>query len=354
MACNSDEENPKAITVADSRQLAQTVFADETEGADGVSITTTGAWTSSIGETALRAVALRAAAPTWISISPDRGDKAGNYTIQITLVPNLSGVDRTAVITISCEGTEITVTVSQKGTKEDGTVPETENPVLSGKVKTINGDKVLYDENGAVIGIHTKVYNSNTGTETEQDLMFDGGGYTVKTESNGNLIYIDIARSNSYYYDQRYDYSFSAGKIQKIRYFQNKSSEYYREANFTWDASENISLIRGDQIGVTRVGELFTTFEYSDAEYTKGNFDVTFYLAAQEYHTGTMYAFFDSHIGKRTKNLISKRVQDDEDGDKYDLTENYTYEFDADGYITAVIVTGDRGRIGNMVLEYYK
>jgi hypothetical protein len=38
-------------------------------------------------------------------------------------VPNTTGADRTAVIAILCEGTEITITVTQRATKEDGTEP---------------------------------------------------------------------------------------------------------------------------------------------------------------------------------------------------------------------------------------
>ena len=65
------------IKVPDTRQLEQTVSADDTQSARGVTFTTEGAWTSTIAET-------RAEAPAWISISPDRGDAAGSYTLKIT------------------------------------------------------------------------------------------------------------------------------------------------------------------------------------------------------------------------------------------------------------------------------
>lgn len=51
------------IKVPDTRQLEQTVSADDTQSARGVTFTTEGAWTSTIAET-------RAEAPAWISISP--------------------------------------------------------------------------------------------------------------------------------------------------------------------------------------------------------------------------------------------------------------------------------------------
>jgi hypothetical protein len=133
-ACNPSENDPEAITVTNTAALTQEVYADQTAGTSGVTITTTGAWTSNIATVATQHTtpaqsqsalhtAAAASASAWISISPDHGDTAGNYTIQITLVPNTTGAGRTAVITISCEGTEITITVMQKAEKEDGTTP---------------------------------------------------------------------------------------------------------------------------------------------------------------------------------------------------------------------------------------
>ena len=70
------------IKVPDTRQLEQTVSADDTQSARGVTFTTEGAWTSTIAET-------RAEAPAWISISPDRGDAAGSYTLKNSESTNL-------------------------------------------------------------------------------------------------------------------------------------------------------------------------------------------------------------------------------------------------------------------------
>ena len=130
--CGTDKaDNAKAITVASNGQLTQTVFADKTEGASSVNITTSGAWTSTIAEkTATKA----ASAPSWINILPDHGDAAGQYAIQISLSPNTTRADRTAVISLSCEGTEIAITVTQKKDKEDGTVPEQISRVVTGQI----------------------------------------------------------------------------------------------------------------------------------------------------------------------------------------------------------------------------
>ena len=141
-SCESESEtSPAPITVQDEQVLTQNVYADNTQG-NNVQFTTAGAWTSSITTSgnavpvpgSMRAVPTEAPPPstsgtaTWISISPDHGDKEGTYTIAITLSSNTTGADRTAVITILCESTEIFITVTQKAVKEDGTIPEEEEP----------------------------------------------------------------------------------------------------------------------------------------------------------------------------------------------------------------------------------
>jgi hypothetical protein len=124
-----EPEGPRDIAVQDNASLTQEVFADQTQGKSNVTFTTTGAWTSLISENPASVTATgphpkpsEADAPiAWISISPDHGDGAGDYTVVITLTPNLTGADRTAVITITCAGTKIAITVTQKVENEDGT-----------------------------------------------------------------------------------------------------------------------------------------------------------------------------------------------------------------------------------------
>ncbi|MDR3327705.1 MAG: hypothetical protein LBT04_06230 [Prevotellaceae bacterium] len=111
--------------------MTQNVFADETAGASSVSITTAGAWTSSITEagsqTAPQAIKLKAttASLSWVLISPDHGDSAGNYIINISLSPNTTGADRTAVITISCEGSELPLALRKRERKRTELCPQT-------------------------------------------------------------------------------------------------------------------------------------------------------------------------------------------------------------------------------------
>jgi hypothetical protein len=124
MFAGCEEDNPtenSAIKVENSSSLTQNVFADETQGKGNVTFTTTGAWASSITEKPTELKSSQSV--SWISIDPSSGDKAGSYTVAVSLGMNLTGVDRTAIITIICGDSEITITVTQKATKEDGTAP---------------------------------------------------------------------------------------------------------------------------------------------------------------------------------------------------------------------------------------
>ncbi len=92
--------------------LEQTV-GSETITAEGVSFTTTGAWTSQVVP-----VSTKGSQPMWVSISPDHGDEAGTYTITINLEPNDTGEDRKANIIISCGSQTITISITQVATPE--------------------------------------------------------------------------------------------------------------------------------------------------------------------------------------------------------------------------------------------
>ncbi|MGV8096268.1 MAG: BACON domain-containing protein [Mangrovibacterium sp.] len=95
------------------------MYADETDGGSA-SFYTTGVWISNI--TTVTSSGLQSEEPSpWISVSPDHGDNAGDYTITITTERNTTGEDRTAVIRILCGDDEFIIDITQKGTKEDGT-----------------------------------------------------------------------------------------------------------------------------------------------------------------------------------------------------------------------------------------
>ncbi|WP_317342160.1 BACON domain-containing protein [Alistipes dispar] len=123
--CSDDNggDGGKDIRLAPGTPKDYTIFADETSGtpSEGISFTTTGPWRATVAETRAD---VSGGSPSWVTVSPDHGDAAGDYTITIGLGVNATGKDRRATITIECGSTKITITVEQKGTTEEGEVPD--------------------------------------------------------------------------------------------------------------------------------------------------------------------------------------------------------------------------------------
>lgn len=132
VACDKggDDTPVKSITVGNQQQLTQTVFADENAGKSSVAFTTTGAWISEISESPA-AKSTRAAAD-WVSISPSSGEKAGDYTIGISVQTNYTGEKRSATISLKCSGEMVNIVVTQEAVTESGDKPKPEKPEPSG------------------------------------------------------------------------------------------------------------------------------------------------------------------------------------------------------------------------------
>ena len=122
-ACSSDDDNggiipgKNEVVLDKGTSTNQTVFADETAKNEGIKFTTVGPWKAEV-----RAVATRAEGSQvdWLTLSQYEGDKAGEYTLTITLKQNFTGQNRKAEIRIVCGDTVITIIVEQKADKQDG------------------------------------------------------------------------------------------------------------------------------------------------------------------------------------------------------------------------------------------
>ena len=147
--CSDDNggDGGKDIQLAPGTPKDYTIFADETSGtpSEGISFTTTGPWRASVAETRANASG-NGSSSSWVTVSPDHGDAAGDYTIRIELEVNTTGKDRRATVTIECGATKITITVEQKGTTEDGEVPDDggDEPVVPVGRKLIASMKNTY------------------------------------------------------------------------------------------------------------------------------------------------------------------------------------------------------------------
>lgn len=102
-------------------QTTQTFWADETQASETFTFKTTNAWTSIIREPAY----CSSVVPDWISINPGSGEVAGEYSINISLEENKTGVKRTALITLVCDESTVTINITQEATKKDGTAMST-------------------------------------------------------------------------------------------------------------------------------------------------------------------------------------------------------------------------------------
>lgn len=88
--------------------LNQTLESDALSGA-GITFTANAAWSATVRE-------VRSGA-SWLNISPDHGE-AGTYTLSITLEANNTGADRVAEIVISCDGSTLKITITQKAAEQ--------------------------------------------------------------------------------------------------------------------------------------------------------------------------------------------------------------------------------------------
>lgn len=145
-ACNDDAQGDKHLELSAGTQTQQTVYADQTQKTGGINFTATADWTATVS-----AVATKAAGSgiDWLELSAYSGG-AGEFSLTMTLKPNLTGRDRKAEIRIECGETVITILVEQKGTKEDGTLPDgASSGRLISRIRQdnyfLNGSKVDFD-----------------------------------------------------------------------------------------------------------------------------------------------------------------------------------------------------------------
>ncbi len=132
-------DNQLIIDPVEDALLEQTV-GSETITAEGVSFTTTGAWTSQVVP-----VSTKASQPMWVSITPDHGDEAGTYTISINLEANDTGEDRKANIIISCGEQTITISITQVATPEVPSQGEVQTPEYKKYVSKLEWNYTHYD-----------------------------------------------------------------------------------------------------------------------------------------------------------------------------------------------------------------
>ena len=381
-SCSDDDEN-ESIRLTGNTETSQVVYADETNKPEGIKFTATASWTATVKNVPTT----RNSEVNWLSLNMYSGD-AGEYTLTMTLQPNLTGQDRGAEIIITCADTVIRIRVEQKGTKADGEKPEgTEKRFVDNIIYkwedskddwrqeitefTYNPDGTLklianygdFDENGIIDDeersealewktefrydtANKKVYTESTEYEEKSETVYiktgeltlNAEGYAVeaKYESNndGSVETYQISYQDGY-----------AVAVKAIELDDDSSYPYVEEPK--WEAGNlvKVSCKRGPSL-----------FGYTDVTYgnelnrSDVSLDLNFVIANTEWYDcfcedGNYGLKVCGLFGKRSKNMMIKEKEIDylSSGLTQERSYTYTYENDTKGFITKITVDNNNG-----------
>lgn len=243
---------PKSITIPNEQQLTQTVYADDNRGKSDVTFTTSGAWSSTIAESASERSSK--ATPDWISISPSSGDKAGSYTIQITLKTNYTGAKRSATVSLKCSGELANVTITQEALTAAGEQPKPEEP----EEPKPSGSGVLTNE---TTGKSVKLVASKHDVEGPEVVLITFIGEEKKGE-NGEK------DQPGFEYINRFFNPLENGKLKPGTY--NITNEYNGNGGSIWFKSDIGTYGESGTIKVELNNDTYTfTFDFIDQDKSK-------------------------------------------------------------------------------------
>ena len=358
-ACSDDngDGTGKDIQLAPGTPKDYTIFADETSGtpSEGISFTTTGPWRVTVVQTRADAFDSGEVTPSWVTVSPDHGDAAGDYTISISLGVNTSGQDRKATITIECGGTKITITVEQKGTTEDGKVPD-------------DGDEPVVPTGAQLVSEVYHYFNNSPGEEDSRiELTYDERNRLIRWKKTTNEV---VSPGTVEAVTQTYEYEYDDGVVRIAnpeenthftvwlnaagyaeRVERSRPGESVNITTYKYD-SEN-RLIRANQEDewedyVWENGNLVesrygspngendvTRFTYTDLENRERPDFIGAWHELSSWYEGLAWTRL---LGVRNRNLIQGARGDGEWSYKDDFY--MEYKVDAEGYVTEAVEYG--------------
>ena len=348
IACSDDNggEEGKDIQLAPGTSKDYTIFADETSGtpSEGISFTTTGPWRATVAETRADV----SGGSSWVTVSPDHGDAAGDYTITITLGVNTTGKDRRATVMIECGGTKITITVEQKGTTEEGEIPDdSDEPAVPARL-LISEMKSYSKKNPDQSYSNIKLTYDDQNRITKWEEESSDEGYrdtrTITFEYGGDVVHISSAASS----DDPDDPNTYTAYLNKNGFVTRTEGPRRDVTNYEYD-SEN-RLIRMEQAGewqeyVWEDGNL-TEIKYGNDD---GETNVTRYTYYRELENRENFDIFYDRIswdeelaiagltGIPCRNLLHEERGESQWAYKDDF--DMTYEVDENGYITKAVQT---------------
>lgn len=281
-SCGEKEDNSGdfgQIKVPDIRQLEQAVGADDTQTAKGVTFSTEGAWTSAITQT-------RAAAPDWISISPDHGDVAGTYTMKITLETNPTAEARSARITVQCGTSKIEINVTQEAS-DNPITPTVGSLIRRIEYRYTNDEpdaeetfdgiyRFEYDKQNRIVKIDIKIHFGSqempAGTveftypnATTLKMVSSGDEevevryHTITLDNAGRAV--EIRRDG---HTDRLTFAYDAdGYCKECRQYDGSDTPFYPLSTFSWKDGNLVALDTFDDQNQKVKGYSFT-YEYTD------------------------------------------------------------------------------------------
>ena len=348
IACSDDNggDGDKDIQLAPGTPKDYTIFADETSGtpSEGISFTTTGPWRATVAETRADV----SGGSSWVTVSPNHGDAAGDYTITITLEVNTTGKDRRATVMIECGGTKITITVEQKGTTEEGEIPDDgDEPAVPARL-LISEMKSYSKKNPDQSYSNIKLTYDDQNRITKWEEESSDGGYrdtrTITFEYGGDVVHISSAASS----DDPDDPNTYTAYLNKNGFVTRTEGPGRDVTNYEYD-SEN-RLIRMEQAGEWQEyvwrDDNIVEIKYGNDE---GESNVTRYTYYGELANKENFDIFYDRIswdeelaiagltGIPCRNLLHEERGESQWAYKDDF--DMTYEVDENGYITKAVQT---------------
>ncbi|MFV0419382.1 MAG: BACON domain-containing protein [Dysgonomonas sp.] len=344
--CSSDDETDgnSQIKVDDKNSLTQTVYADNNEGKSGVKFSTTGAWTSTIKETGTQKDASTSASE-WITISPDHGTAAGDYTMNIALQTNYTGKDRAATITIVCGDTNISITVTQEGKTEDGDIPE--EVINMNYISSIERSRIGEEEYASTMEF---TYNAANEITTVKDFdtfkikfeyIKDTLSYTYGNRPEDKTVLIlnnkgYATSANTFaggYWDATYNGDYIARVVGKDYQDYDRKTE--------WKDGNMIKVI--DEEGFEAVSEYGTKKNNAainlDLNWILGSVECWDFLVNDEepFHTVLLSAM--DHYGKRSEYYKTKVTNATYGNAAYQDVKEYDFQTNDKGLVTKIVIT---------------
>ena len=345
-ACSDDDNNTRQIEVADESELEQTLSGDQQTST--LSFVAASDWTSTVSETTPPTTKN---ADSWLKLDPDHGG-AGSYTINIILEPNETGEARSAVITISCGGTQITVSVTQEATSgsvtpSDRYLVERVN-ILNEEVystgETHKNENIYffeYDEEGRV----TSFYTEDLEEDGISTVTYGDGTITIHFTGADSYEETDVFTLNESGYMESYTYENNEGESSKgtIVYDADGYAKYgtrttvnphseYESGEWTdtaeWEDGNLVKACMGSPLG--EPDKTTAVMKYDNPDYVNTptiNLDLNYLICSTEWLDCLMmdglYLQPFGYMGKRSA-LYMTEERDMYSGDYY----TYTYDYD--------------------------